>query len=73
MVPKPRKSKRSSTRLVKKIEKKVREHHRKERKLENKKFRKSADPGIPISCPFRDQILNEIKESRSKTAERING
>jgi len=58
-----------------KIERKVREHNRKQRKALKKgqalnkgsRFSKrTRDPGIPASCPFRDEVLKEAQAFKEK-------
>ena len=68
MVPKKQESKRKSTRLRTKINRKVREHHRKIRKESKNsvKKRKSKEPGIPNSLPFKEQLLTELSDNRAK-------
>ncbi|CAH1783426.1 unnamed protein product [Owenia fusiformis] len=63
-----KKSKRTTTRKLKKIEKKVREHHKKLRKdaKKNPKKTKKKDPGIPNSAPFKEQVLKEAEERKIK-------
>ncbi|CAO1638759.1 unnamed protein product [Sympodiomycopsis kandeliae] len=72
-VPK-RASKRQSTKQRVKVTKKVREHHRKARRDAKKnpqwKSKKKADPGIPNSFPFKEQLLDEIQMKRDREEQR---
>ncbi|XP_014098528.2 guanine nucleotide-binding protein-like 3 homolog isoform X1 [Bactrocera oleae] len=70
---KTKKSKRLSGRLKHKIEKKVREHNRKIRR-ETKKNLKSGRKKqkiiqIPNICPFKEDILKEVEESKKRLVE----
>ncbi|KAM3179388.1 hypothetical protein ACTXT7_000692 [Hymenolepis weldensis] len=55
-----------------KILRKVREHHRKIRreKKKNPKLFKRKDPGIPNSLPFKEKVLEHIKETKKFESER---
>lgn len=72
-VPK-RASKRQSTKQRVKVQKKVREHHRKQRRDAKKnpewRSKKKADPGIPNSFPFKEQLLDEIHMKREREEQR---
>eukprot|EP01096_Ripella_sp_DP13-Kostka_P017794 TRINITY_DN928_c3_g1_i1.p1 TRINITY_DN928_c3_g1~~TRINITY_DN928_c3_g1_i1.p1 ORF type:complete len:670 (-),score=393.71 TRINITY_DN928_c3_g1_i1:152-2059(-) len=65
-------SKRQPLKMKYKIEKKVREHHRKVRKEEKKnphlRKRMRKDPGIPNLWPFKEQLLEQIKEHKEQEA-----
>uniref|UniRef100_A0A5K3EZ96 G domain-containing protein n=1 Tax=Mesocestoides corti TaxID=53468 RepID=A0A5K3EZ96_MESCO len=66
------KSKRVTCHKRYKILRKVREHHRKlkkEKKKNPKLFRRKY-PGVPNSLPFKEQILDHIKETKKLEAER---
>jgi len=61
-----------------KVAKKVREHNRQERKALKKgeslnkgsRFTKrTRDPGIPVNCPFRDEILAEAQQFKQHQEE----
>lgn len=68
-----KKSKRTSTRQVQKQEKKLREHGakvRKEKRKNPQKFIKSKkDPGVPNSCPFKEDVLKEVEVGRQRKQE----
>ncbi|KAI9222031.1 P-loop containing nucleoside triphosphate hydrolase protein [Blastocladiella britannica] len=72
MVAKKSKSKRSTCKQKYKIERKVREHHRKLRKEAKKnpnaRSKVKKDPGIPNLWPFKQQLLDQIVESREREA-----
>ena len=66
-------SKRQTLHQKHKITKKVAEHNRKQRKALKKgealnkgsRFTKrTRDPGIPVNCPFRDEILKEAEAAK---------
>lgn len=61
-------SKRGTTRMREGIKKKASAHRRKERKLAKKdvtwKSRVTKDPGIPASFPYKEEIIQELEESR---------
>lgn len=61
-------SKRKSCRLRYKIEKKVADHNRKLRreKKKNPVSRKSKDPGVPNSVPFKENILSEAMQRKQR-------
>ncbi|KRX38974.1 Guanine nucleotide-binding protein-like 3 -like protein, partial [Trichinella murrelli] len=75
-----KKSKRMTCRRKFKILAKIREHHRKLRKEERKKRKemKSVPKSlkfkplihIPNSCPFKEEILNEVKQNKLQMEER---
>lgn len=69
-----RASKRTSTKQRVKVEKKVREHHRKQRREAKKnpqwRTKKQADPGIPNSFPYKEQLLDEIQMRRDREEQR---
>ncbi|XP_056130237.1 guanine nucleotide-binding protein-like 3 [Lampris incognitus] len=71
--PKLRKSsKRLSCAKRYKIQKKVREHNKKLRKESKKKGRSKhvkKDPGVPSIAPFREEVLREAEQRRSKIEE----
>ncbi|OXG86630.1 nuclear GTP-binding protein [Cryptococcus neoformans var. grubii Br795] len=66
-------SNRQNTRDRAKITKKAAEQKRKNRKASKKdqtwKSKKKADPGVPNSFPFKDQVLAEIAEEKRKSEE----
>ncbi|CEH12433.1 GTPase [Ceraceosorus bombacis] len=67
---KKRLSKRVSTKQREKIKKKVSEHHRKARRAAKKdptwRSKKKADPGIPNSYPYKEQLLKELEERKDR-------
>ncbi|KRZ04308.1 Guanine nucleotide-binding protein-like 3 -like protein, partial [Trichinella zimbabwensis] len=75
-----KKSKRMTCRRKFKILSKIREHHRKLRKEERKKKKEMKNLPkslkfkplihIPNSCPFKEEILNEVKQNKLKMEER---
>ncbi|WVQ85677.1 hypothetical protein IAT38_007843 [Cryptococcus sp. DSM 104549] len=66
-------SNRQNTRDRAKIHKKASEQKRKNKKAGKKdqqwKSKKKADPGVPNSFPFKDQVLAELAEERRKAEE----
>nr|ODN87193.1 nuclear GTP-binding protein [Cryptococcus depauperatus CBS 7841] len=74
-MPKIRKktSNRQSTRDRAKITKKAAEQKKKNRKATKRdqtwKSKKKADPGVPNSFPFKDQVLAQIAEEKRKAEE----
>lgn len=65
MVKKKGKSKRLSLHKKYKIARKVREHKRNERKKEKAGLgKKKKDPGIPNNWPFKEELLNQVEQSR---------
>jgi len=71
-------SKRHTLHQKYKVEKKVREHNRKVRKAakngeklnQGSRFTKrTRDPGIPVNCPFRDEILAEAQAHKQQQEE----
>jgi len=68
-----KKSKRTTTRQVQKQQKKLREHNAKVRKDKRKnpqKYHKSKkDPGVPNSCPFKEEVLKEVEAGRQRKQE----
>ena len=66
-------SKRTTTRQVIKQQKKLREHNaklRKEKRKNPQKFKKSKkDPGVPNSCPFKEEVLREVEAGRKRKQE----
>ncbi|KAJ3194915.1 Guanine nucleotide-binding protein-like 3 [Irineochytrium annulatum] len=65
------KSKRLKASKKHKIERKVVEHHRKMRKDAKKnpsQKRLKKDPGIPSLLPFKDKLLQQVKETKEKLA-----
>lgn len=63
-----------STKQRTKIQKKVREHHRKARRdAKNNttwKSKRKEDPGIPNSFPYKEQLLDEIEQTRQREEQR---
>ncbi|PWN26588.1 hypothetical protein BDZ90DRAFT_280609 [Jaminaea rosea] len=72
--PPKRASKRQSTKQRAKISKKVREHHRKSRRDAKRstqwKSKQKADPGIPNSFPYKEQLLDQIQQNREREQQR---
>ncbi|ESO11270.1 hypothetical protein HELRODRAFT_194872 [Helobdella robusta] len=73
-----KKSKRVACGKRYKIEKKVRQHNKKLKKLKDAKLKKGPtsskkkDPGVPNSCPFKEEILREAQKRRDlKEEERL--
>jgi len=66
-------SKRTTTRQVQKQQKKLREHNakvRRDKKKNPKKYSKSKkDPGVPNSCPFKEDVLKEVEAGRHRKQE----
>ncbi|TDZ37579.1 Nuclear GTP-binding protein NUG1 [Colletotrichum spinosum] len=71
--PKKPKSKRTPVRLRHKIEKASAAKQRKQRKLAKKnpewRSKLKKDPGIPNLFPYKEKILEEIEEARTRKAE----
>lgn len=69
-----RASKRVSTKQRVKVDKKIKEAHRKQRRDAKKnptwKSKKKADPGIPNSFPFKEQLLDEMHMRREREEQR---
>ncbi|KAI5962846.1 NUG1 [Candida margitis] len=67
-------SKRVTTRMREGIKKKAAAKRRKDKKIAKKdvtwKSRRTKDPGIPASFPYKDQIISELEESRRVEKER---
>lgn len=67
-------SKRSTTRMREGIKKKAAAQNRKNRKTAKKdvtwRSRHKKDPGIPASFPYKEQIINELEETRLAEKER---
>ncbi|KAF6071623.1 GNL3L/Grn1 putative GTPase family protein [Candida albicans] len=67
-------SKRTTTRMREGIKKKAAAKRRKDKKIAKKdvtwKSRKSKDPGIPASFPYKDKIITELEEGRRIEKER---
>ena len=79
MVKKKYKSKRSTLKDKYKIQKRVVDHHRKQRKqtkrdakngIHHHNSKKNKDPGIPNSWPFKQELLQEIEQSRELAEQR---
>lgn len=78
MVKKKGKSKRTTLKDKYKIQTRVTEHHRKQRKQMKRDAKagkvnhdkKKKDPGIPNSWPFKQDLLNEIKQAKERQAEK---
>eukprot|EP00188_Purpureofilum_apyrenoidigerum_P004988 Plantae.Rhodophyta-Purpureofilum_apyrenoidigerum.ctg6077.p1 GENE.Plantae.Rhodophyta-Purpureofilum_apyrenoidigerum.ctg6077~~Plantae.Rhodophyta-Purpureofilum_apyrenoidigerum.ctg6077.p1 ORF type:complete len:595 (+),score=162.24 Plantae.Rhodophyta-Purpureofilum_apyrenoidigerum.ctg6077:85-1869(+) len=67
------KSKRIPAKQKYKVAKKVREHHRKVRKELKKRGgvqKKSKDPGIPNSWPFKQELMEQIAKKKEEEKER---
>merc|ERR1719394_732061 len=66
-------SKRTTTRQVQKQQKKLREHNakvRRDKKKNPQKYSKSKkDPGVPNSCPFKEDVLKEVAAGRHRKQE----
>jgi nuclear GTP-binding protein len=68
MVKKNTQSKRVTLKKKYKVAKKVREHHRKIKKIDKKKAKSGRRPkmeNIPNSWPFKEQVLQEVKDYKS--------
>jgi nuclear GTP-binding protein len=68
MVKKNTQSKRVTLKKKYKVAKKVREHHRKIKKIDKKKAKSGRRPkmeNIPNSWPFKEQVLQEVKEYKT--------
>ncbi|GAU93173.1 hypothetical protein RvY_05152 [Ramazzottius varieornatus] len=68
---KKKKSKRISSKQIRKVEKKVRAYNKKQKRESGKKGGKASkkDPGIPNSLPFKDEVLAELAERKRKDFE----
>jgi len=78
MVKKKRQSKRITLKDKYKIERRVTESHRKTKKQAKRdakngivKHKKTKDPGIPNSWPFKQDLLNEIGRARERAEEAL--
>jgi nuclear GTP-binding protein len=68
MVKKNTQSKRVTLKKKYKVAKKVREHHRKIKKIDKKKAKSGRRPkmeNIPNSWPFKEQVLQEVKDYKA--------
>ncbi|XP_055342918.1 guanine nucleotide-binding protein-like 3 homolog [Paramacrobiotus metropolitanus] len=71
---KKKKSKRVSSKQIRKVEKKVKEHNKKQKreakKNPDKRKGRKKDPGVPNTYPFKEQLLSELAEKKRKDFEK---